>query len=209
MAVRAVAFTATLALAPLRMGSGFPSGVEICARSLQLSLDRDYPSEERDACLFSLDIKNAFHTIRRGYILDSIREHCPELEPLFRLFYQGDTELRFSDGSAAGRSATEGDPLSMILLALGFWKPLCRLQQLHKASLITAGVGAKGHILTYADDVADSLPAPVINDFCMGAEQILAEYDLVLVRSKCGLHGRLAALIEAPVFPVSNRISRV
>jgi hypothetical protein len=193
------------ALAPIQLGTGFKAGAEICARLMQLALERD-DDDMVDVCVFSLDIQNAFNTIRRKHILDGIRAHYPELEPFFRLFYSSPSELRFSDGSYAGTSATgarQGDPPAMLYFALGFHKPLLALRALHATALREAlAASSAGHIQAYADDVVGSLPAAAVGSFCAGAETLLASYGLTLVRHKCGIHGRLAHTIPDPIFPI-------
>lgn len=122
-------------MAPIQLGTGFKAGAEICARLMQLALERD-DNDMVDVCVFNLDIQNAFNTIRRKHILDGIRAHYPELEPFFRLFYSSPSELRFSDGSYAGTSPTgaqQGDPPAMLYFALGFHKPLFRYRSSRSA----------------------------------------------------------------------------
>jgi hypothetical protein len=197
-------------LAPIQLGTGFPAGVEICARMLQLALDSD-DGRRRDVCAFSLDIKNAFNSIRRSHVLDGIRKHCPTLEPLFRLFYEGDTQLRFSNGAFACMCQTgvrQGDPLAMLLFALGFWGALKELHDLHHRVLVEHGGGTSGeelgvgHLVAYADDVTGSLPAAALSDFCVQAVQILRRHDLIVVPEKCEIFGRLAVPIPSLNFVI-------
>eukprot|EP00598_Pedospumella_elongata_P004654 CAMPEP_0184971534 /NCGR_PEP_ID=MMETSP1098-20130426/3751_1 /TAXON_ID=89044 /ORGANISM="Spumella elongata, Strain CCAP 955/1" /LENGTH=1204 /DNA_ID=CAMNT_0027493679 /DNA_START=193 /DNA_END=3807 /DNA_ORIENTATION=- len=200
-------------LAPLQVGSGMPSGCEIAARTMQIALDCDGGGAAGDVCLISIDIRNAFNSIRRKHILQGIRDHCPGLEPYFRLFYGRATELRLSSGELAVPSGTgvrQGDPLAMILFALGFQAALEELKCAHSSALAVyqrhnpqrpAGIG---HIIAYADDVGASLPASVARRFCNAAQAILERYDLQLVPDKCCLHGRRTACIPEPPFPIAD-----
>jgi hypothetical protein len=61
------------ALAPLQLGSGFSGGVEICSRLPLLALDGDVGGRV-DALLFTLDVENAFNSMRRSHILKGIRK---------------------------------------------------------------------------------------------------------------------------------------
>jgi hypothetical protein len=212
-AVRRVRYHIADSLKPIQLGTGFPSGVEICARMVQLALDCDEGGGGRDVCVFSLDIKNAFNSVRRSHILAGIRKFCPGLEPLFRLFYEGETELRFSDGAFACLSQTgvrQGDPLAMLLFALGFWEALSELHTEHQRVLELHqqgyGEGAPGrpvgHFAAYADDVTGSLPAAALEEFLKSAVRIMAKYDLILVPEKCLVHGRLAAPITTHGFHI-------
>jgi len=202
-----VVSTVSSRLAPLQLGAGTASGCEIAARTMQIALDRDH-GDELDVCIFTLDIRNAFNSMRRNHILSGIREHCPSLEPFFRLFYGSATELRLSNGAPAAISGTgvrQGDPLAMALFALGFQSALVALQAAHRRALdetvANSGHG-EGHIIAYADDVGGSLPASAMPRFCQEAINTLAEFDLHVVPVKCGIHGRLAATIPSPPFPV-------
>ena len=207
LAVLRVKDVVSTELCPLQLGGGTSSGCEMAARVMQIALDRDHGGE-LDVCLFSLDIRNAFNSIRRSHILRGIREHCPSLEPFFRLFYGSATELRLSNGAPAAISGTgvrQGDPLAMALFALGFHEALRKLQAAHRRALdavIASDGHGEGHIIAYADDVGGSLPAGAMSRFCQEAIETLAEFDLHVVPAKCAIFGRLADTIPASPFPV-------
>jgi hypothetical protein len=160
-----------------------------------------------DVCVFSLDIQNAFNTIRRSHIVEGIRADCPRLEPIVRLLYDGPSELRFSDGSPAGTSATgarQNDSPAMLYFVIGFHKVLLQLSELHAKSLHNAFADPHaGQIQAYADDDFGSLPAEAMGPFCAGAETLLDGYGLTLVRGQCAIHGRLTDNILNPIFPIS------
>jgi hypothetical protein len=210
---REVVRPASAALAPLQLGSGYSGGVEICARLPLLALAGD-DGGDVDVCVFTLDIKNAFNSMRRSLILKGIREYCPEIEPWFRRFYGGPADLRFSSGHKAGESQSgvrQGDPMSMLLFALGFHACLLLIKGKLNDALATHGFEAiHGYMQAFADDISGACPAVCIPDFSEGVQEILAANDLLLVPSKCAIHGRLAHTIMNPFLPVrSEGITKV
>jgi hypothetical protein len=192
-------------LSPLQLGSGLSGGVEICARLPLLALAKD-DGVGVDVCVFTCDIRNAFNSKRRKYILAAIRRYCPEIEPWFRSMYGGPTELLFSSGLPAGTSATgvrQGDPMSMLLFALGFQEALLQIRE-HLARILVAHgfLATDGYVQAFADDISGSCPAACLPEFSVKVMKILEAYDLELVPSKCAVFGRLAHTIPDPLFPV-------
>ena len=193
-------------LLPLQMGGGARSGVEIAARVCQLALDMD--SDSTPICVGSLDIKNAFNSIRRSLILNGIRKHCPVLEPIFRLFYGAPTEVRLSDGSLACYSSTgvrQGDPLSNLLFSVGFMDALEDIRESLSRHVRAKGLEGYGHVIAYADDVNFSCPTSCIQAFGTDVKAILANYDIPLAVEKCSVFGRGTGDLDSLPFPVQSR----
>ena len=196
-------------LQPLQMGGGAKSGTEIVARVCQLSLDCDQGGANDAICIGSLDIKNAFNSLRRKHILNGILANCPPLEPIFRLLYDSPTDVRLSDGSLACRSSSgvrQGDPLSNLLFSLGFLAPL---QDIQTALAAVQGVppqDALGHVIAYADDVNFSCPTNCVNAFGTEIVSILERYDIPLAIEKCSIFGRgVGNISPPPPFPIAQR----
>jgi hypothetical protein len=108
-----------------------------------------FESDETDALLL-VDADNAFNRLNRKIVLHNIHFLCPELSVFatncyrapIRLFVAGDVELLSCEGT------TQGDPLAMILYAIGIMPLIDRLR-------------GKAKQVWYADDAqaADKLMA--------------------------------------------------
>jgi hypothetical protein len=96
--------TSTLLL-PLQLGSGFSGGGEIAPRIIQLALDRAELAFE-DVAAVSMDVKNAFNSIRHKDVQAGLEEFCPQLLPWFHLMYGNPKQVLWSNGSFACMNST-------------------------------------------------------------------------------------------------------
>ena len=120
-----------------------------------------------------LDLKNAFGTVSRAKIHAALREYCPSLLRWFLIAYGGTTPIFHSTYGLMDQQVEvgikQGDPLSMLLMAVVMMKPLRTIDQLirqagaqcsdatsgqgnspdHQVSQGIRLLGARG----YADDV--------------------------------------------------------
>jgi len=111
-------------LAPLQFAVGIPDGISIAAMILQHHRTND------ENAILSIDLSNAFNSIRRTRILEGLRQYAPQLLPFFKWSYSGRTQLRSSTGALCGFAETgtrQGDSLSMLYFAVGIpWLNNCR-----------------------------------------------------------------------------------
>ena len=116
-------------------GVGVPNGIEHAFLTTQLNLDTD-----PEAAALLIDMKNAFNTMDREYILLSLHLYCPQLVPWFTVTYSQSSSAWFhtdaptppftqSDSSAPipiewheiimSAGVAQGDPLGPMLYAFG------------------------------------------------------------------------------------------
>jgi hypothetical protein len=134
-------------LLPTQLAVNTRGGTEILARFSQAFFDAHTSN-----AIGGLDIRNAFNTLRRGGILEGIREFCPQLCKLFHLCYSGQAELWNSAGDTVGSSETgvrQGDPLAFLFYCCGLQRHLLRL----KGVFAEHCGGRECHLLAYADDI--------------------------------------------------------
>ena len=128
---------------PLQLCCGTPKGVEFAARMAQLVHDigEEEDDPEEATFLLSLDVKNAFNSMRRRMIWDGLATYCPSLLRWFRCFYGHSSALRLSNGSLVGKSQSgvrQGDPLASLCFSVGLQPVLLELLE-----AITVIVGAR------------------------------------------------------------------
>lgn len=191
---------------PLQMGCGTAGGSEICARLAMLAYSHDAVAGD-DCAIASLDIKNAFNSIRRSLILTGIRRFCPSLERWFWAAYGSYSDLRTSDGTLVGQSQTgvrQGDPLSSLCFCVAFHAVLERIQLCLLDAVNASNTPISPALCwAYADDITICAPAAILQTVCTQLPEIFAEFDLQLVPEKCAMLGRAISDIERPVFPVA------
>ena len=88
-------------IAPQQLAVGIAGGVEIAASIAGMleAINDSQPAEDTPFAMMSIDIKNAFNSIRRSYVLQGLRSYCPALIPFFHTVYGKTVNLRLSDGS--------------------------------------------------------------------------------------------------------------
>ena len=96
-------------LAPQQLGCGVPLGCEAAAHATRLYLRNMPPGH----LLLKLDFKNAFNTLRRDKMLESVKEYAPELFTLVHsaygqpsLLFCGDHIVESAEGVGAARGST-------------------------------------------------------------------------------------------------------
>ena len=103
---------------PIQMGVGIRDGAVATVHAAQ-SLIREYQSD-RSLVLLKIDFANAFNTISRNYMLQAVRQHCPEIYTWVQFCYSDHSQL-YVDGYDIITSASgvqQGDPLGPLLFAL-------------------------------------------------------------------------------------------
>ena len=109
------------ALYPSQCGVGVKGGSEVIAHSISIAYKR-IAAVDFECSIISYDTKNAFNTISRKAILDSIMKHCPILAVYYLWLYGESSNLYDGHGNFICQSATgvrQGDPLGPLLFALG------------------------------------------------------------------------------------------
>ena len=142
-------------LAPCQLAVGISDGISIGAKLLQHL--RNVPEN----AILSLDISNAFNSLRRNRILEGLCQYAPSLIPFYKWSYSTPTQVRSGDGSLCCNAETgtrQGDPLSMLFFSVGIHKRILqlseRIQSLNPENLIKA----------YADDMSLCLPRRQLKD---------------------------------------------
>ena len=79
-------------LAPLQLGYGTPLGSEAAVHSVRQFV----ASLSQDQVFLKLDFKNAFNSVRRDKVLQSARQHIPEVFPYVYSCYSTPSTLRFA-----------------------------------------------------------------------------------------------------------------
>ena len=106
-----------------QLGEGVPAGLEAVSHSIRLLLDR-----EPTFLALSLDMRNAFNTIRRADIAEQlVKQDFPELIPYFKMCYDKTSKLRVrmgpgvpSEEVVSAEGTRQGDPLAGTFFNLGF-----------------------------------------------------------------------------------------
>jgi hypothetical protein len=89
-------------LAPLQSVVGVPGGAQILGQALAAGI-----AAEPDCVTVQLDLRNAFNTLSRQWMLEAVAQRCPSLLPFATWLYATPTPLRLR-GSAATIASTRG-----------------------------------------------------------------------------------------------------
>ena len=103
-------------LAPQQLGCGVPLGCEAAAHATRLYLHNMPPGH----LLLKLDFINAFNTLRRDKMLESVKEYAPELFTLVHSAAYGQPSLLFCGDHIveSAEGVQQGDSLGPLLFCL-------------------------------------------------------------------------------------------
>jgi len=95
-------------LLPTQVGCGVKGGCEAAVHASRVFLDAN---KETGKVLVKLDFKNAFNSVRRDYMLQSVAKHFPRLQPLAQQAYGRHTMLLAGSTTLTSASGIQqGDP---------------------------------------------------------------------------------------------------
>src|SRR5271155_4887165 len=102
-------------LAPLQLGVGSAGGMEAAVHATRYYLS----CLPNDHSIVKLDFQNAFNSLRRDAMLDSVSAHLPELFPFINGAYSHSSFLQFHDSILQScEGIQQGDPLGPLLFSL-------------------------------------------------------------------------------------------
>lgn len=173
----AVATRAAAALQPHQWGIGVKGGPETIAHACRifrsLADHRDLP-----CAIQTIDIKNAYNTIRRSAIGNAVANRLPVLARWLRWAYAAPSPLLTADGSTihmCGTGVKQGDPLASVLFCLGIQSALDTIRQRFPRCVILADM----------DDITVLGPAEEMPALVNAFELDVANIGLSLNRAKC------------------------
>ncbi len=184
-------------LAPLQLAVGISGGVEIAATIAGLlpAINDSQPPEDSYFATMSIDIKNAFNSLRRSFILQGLRRYCKGLIPLFMTVYNQQVNLRWSDGSIIGQASTgvfQGDPLSSLYFAVGIQQLLFRLQRKLREIETESNLSIyarRGILFAIADDITIHARTQDLFALTTSLPDIFTQYELPLNVNKSWILG--------------------
>ena len=160
-------------LLPLQVGVGVPGGAEAAVHAF-----RRFVSNMPDGHVaVKIDFSNAFNTIRRDLILESILTEVPEIYRFVYAAYANPSQLKFGDRIIFScEGAQQGDPLGPFEFCLGIL-PLLRN--------LTADFS-----VSFMDDLTIGGPADQVSAALNYIQDKAPVYGLRLNVSKCGIFGK-------------------
>ena len=136
-------------LSPCQFGVGTRSGVEPLIRAVQRAMDGTIDGEEFTH-VSSLDFRNAFNTLSRREMAESVKKYAPGLWKMAKWAYNEPSGLVFGGLEDApevilsSQGVRQGDPLGPLLFSVGI-RPM--LDELN------AALGHDALVLAYLDDI--------------------------------------------------------
>ncbi|XP_055329609.1 uncharacterized protein LOC129582190 [Paramacrobiotus metropolitanus] len=161
---------------PTQVGCGTRGGAEAAVHAV-----RSFIHEEHDGLrvLFKIDYRNAFNTVRRDIMLQSVLEHFPEYYPFVLSAYGAPSVLSCCGSDEDLSSATgiqQGDPMGPLLYCLV--SLLLCISLLSKLRVFFLDDGALGGTV---DEVADDLTAIVAASSAAGLKLNPAKCEMLLI----------------------------
>lgn len=102
-------------LSPLQLGFGTSGGMEAAIHAARLFIAESLPT----SCLLKVDFKNAFNTLRRDRMLQSVKTSVPMLLPFVLNSYGAPSFLFYNDSIILSQEGVQqGDPLGPLLFCL-------------------------------------------------------------------------------------------
>ena len=126
-------------LAPLQLGFGTPRGAEAAVHTTRLYLD-NMPD---DHLFLKLDFSNAFNSLRRDKMLESVRQRAPEMYSLYFVFsaYEGHSSLFCGDAVLPSQEGVQqGDPLGPLLFCLTIYPLIQQLKSEFRLFYLDDGI---------------------------------------------------------------------
>jgi len=209
-------------LQPVQLALGVSGGVEIAAVITDLGSSREtvYDTPGGFATL-SLDIKNAYNSVRRGYILEGLREYCPELIPFFTWVYGDEIAVRWASGDQVASSfsgCTQGDPLSTLYFAVALQPVLLQIgtilreeeeilwreehdfsvDDIPTPAMVQLLHGTRGSVVAIADDISVSGRTGAVFKTADRISNLFQQRELDLNLTKCWIMGRQVHTVPSP-----------
>jgi hypothetical protein len=173
----AVAARAAAVLQPHQWGIGVKGGPETIAHACHIfrKLADDATVE---LAIQTLDIKNAYNTLRRSVIANAVNNRLPELSRWFNWAYATPSPLLAPDGTCmhmCGTGVKQGDPLASVLFCLGLHEAL---EAMHRRFPLCT-------ILADMDDVTVLGPVDSMPEVVRTFGQDIARLGMTLNTVKC------------------------
>ena len=98
-----------------QFGFGVPGGAEAAIHAARIYLNH-LPLQK---ALLKIDFKDAFNSIRRDKVLETVEVHIPELLPFVHSVYSAPSTLMWEgDQTLSSEGVQQGDPLGTMLFVL-------------------------------------------------------------------------------------------
>jgi len=142
IAGRIIAKEAKTKLLNFQFGVYSPGGVEPLVHLCEL--------RGNTHTIISIDLKNAYNSMKRSFIREALAERSPDLLPTFYWSYGRYSDLFLSNGLKleSRRGIKQGDPLGPILFSVGYSRILSAI----KDKLEDLGMEDELNLLAYLDD---------------------------------------------------------
>jgi len=199
---------------PYQLGCCVRGGCEIAARATQMA----YDSGDGNNIVISLDIKNAYQTVKRSSIMDNLLESYSTLTKLFLWAYGEDSPLFLANGAHVGNAHTgvkQGDPLGAFFFCHGLQPALKEIHVKVDAArdLPNEGVRLPGStnglnrgglengasrvgMLAYIDDITLYTNVESALAVARIAKSVLERWGFRLSASKCHFLGKRAETLK-------------
>jgi hypothetical protein len=183
-------------LKPHQLAVGVSGGVEIAAVLADLGYG------DGDTGTMSIDVSNAFNSIRRRPMLEGLKENFPSITPFFIWFYGGTINLRGSNGAIIGQAGTgclQGDPLSSLYFAAALQPTLYKLDETLRNIEIEQGTAPpQGLVVAIADDIMIQASTSALCALAPDVTRLLGEAGLQINLDKSVLLSPSATLTPNP-----------